>query len=194
MYWQVYLHKTGLAADKMLVKIIDRARYLLRNEYKDNSLNTPINKYLTNEYDKEEIGLNPSILNDFSTLDDHDIWTALKQWQNSDDKILSYLSHSFINRRLFKIKMTNQNPVKYTKEIVDKLSHTTGLNKKDLKYYVDKGKISNAAYIKTSQKIKLLKKTGDVIDIANATDLPNIKAMSRIVSKHYITWANDLLL
>ena len=194
MYWQVYLHKTGLAADKMLVKIIKRARHLLSNGYQDSNLNSRLDKFLTNDFDKNEISKNPSILDDFSKLDDHDVWTAIKQWQDCEDKVLSYLSRSFINRRLFKIQLSNQNPVEFTKEIVEKLKKVTNLNNKELKYYYDKGKISNAAYIRTSQKINLLKKTGEVMDIANATDLPNIKAMSRIVSKHYITWANEVTL
>lgn len=194
MYWQVYLHKTGLAADKMLIKIVERARHLLNTGYSGLNLDTRITKYLINNYSKEEINNNPSILDEFSTLDDHDIWTALKQWQHCEDKILSYLSKSFINRRLFKIQLTNQNPSKFTDKIVKELKLATSISNRELKFYYDKGKVSNAAYIKTSQKIYLLKKTGEVMDIADATDLPNIKAMSRIVSKHYITWANEILL
>lgn len=194
MYWQVYLHKTGLAADKMLVKIVERARYLLKSGYSDDYLNTSINSYLLSEYERNGLEVNPEILDQFSTLDDHDIWTALKKWQYSTDTILSYLSKSFVNRRLFKIKLSNDNPTLFTSEIVDQLRTATGHTNRDLTYYYVKGKVSNAAYIKTGQKIKLLKKTGEVIDIADATDLPNIKAMSRIVSKYYITWANEVLL
>lgn len=194
MYWQVYLHKTGLAADKMLVKIIKRARFLAKKSSSMLIPHSSINHYLKDNITHQDLIENPDRLDNFSSLDDHDIWFAVKFWQHNDDKILSFLSKSFINRRLFKIKLSNTKQTKFNQQIIVELANKTKLNKNEINYLFDQGKISNAAYIKTGQKIKMLKKSGEVINIEDATDLPNIKAMSRIVSKYYVCWANELLL
>ena len=194
MYWQVYLHKTGLAADKMLVKIIKRARFLAKKSSAVLIPHSSINHYLKDNITHQDLIENPDRLDNFSSLDDHDIWFAVKFWQHNDDKILSFLSKSFINRRLFKIKLSNTKQTKFNQQIIVELANKTKLNKNEINYLFDQGKISNAAYIKTGQKIKMLKKSGEVINIEDATDLPNIKAMSRIVSKYYVCWANELLL
>ena len=194
MYWQVYLHKTGLAADKMLVKIIERARHLILNNSPDPILASTIGQHLANELRPEVYSDTATLLDKFSALDDHDIWYAIKKWQACEDIVLAYLSKSFINRNLFKIRLTSDSESTFNQEIVSGLKDKTGLNELDLSFLYDQGTVSNAAYIKTGQKIKMLKKTGEVINIDDATDLPNIKAMSRIVSKNYICWANEVVL
>jgi len=193
MYWQVYLHKTGLAADRMLVKIIERARSVA-HENKSNSQTTPIDSYLVRELELKDFKSSTLLLTDFGSLDDHDVWSAIKLWQKSEDKILAYLCKAFINRRLFKINLSSDNQDALSKTVIRTLSEETNLKEAELNYLFDQGKISNAAYIKTGQKIKLLRKTGEVINIEETTDLPNITAMSRIVSKNYICWANKVLL
>lgn len=194
MYWQVYLHKTGLAADKMLVKIIERARHLIANNNLDQHFYTSIGQYLANDLSPEVYSDTDTLIDNFSTLDDHDIWCAIKKWMSCDDQVLSYLSKSIINRRLFKIKLTSDSQTAANQIIIGDLRVKTGLDDIDLSFLYDQGTVSNAAYIKTGQKIKMLKKTGEVINIDDATDLPNIKAMSRIVSKNYICWANEVVL
>ena len=194
MYWQVYLHKTALAADKMLVKIINRARLLLKNGENHFIIKSAIGNHLSKGINSSSPSKKTSTLDDFSSLDDHDVWSAIKSWQYSDDKILAYLCRSLINRKLFKIRLTNTRKELNIKDVVGNLKTKTKLSTKDLRFLYEEGKISNAAYIKTSQKIKLLKKSGEVINIEEATDLPNIKAMSRIVSKNYICWANEVFL
>lgn len=179
MYWQVYLHKTGLAADIMLSKILKRARTLLQSDHASDIHATHLGQYLAHP--------DPDI-DAFCSLDDHDVWAAIKYWQSSRDSILAFLCYSFINRKLFKIRLTNE-PTGTQNNKINQLRSKTDLSEKDLEYFYDIGSISNAAYIKTGQKIKLLKKSGEVINIENATDLPNINAMSRIVSKHYVCWA-----
>ncbi|RLD24075.1 MAG: phosphohydrolase [Bacteroidetes bacterium] len=194
MYWQVYLHKTGLAADKMLVKIIERARHLVVNKQSKSILESTIGRHLASD---PESGLGSDaadLIDKFSALDDHDIWCAIKSWQSCDDKILALLSNSFINRRLFKISLTSDSQPDFNQQIISNLRSKTNFNDVDLSFLYDEGTVSNAAYIKTGQKIKMLKKTGEVINIDDATDLPNINAMSRIVSKNYICWANKLVL
>jgi HD superfamily phosphohydrolase len=194
MYWQVYLHKTGLAADKMLVKIIERARHLILNNNSATNLDSTISQHLANESSPEAYSDTTSLIDKFSTLDDHDIWCSIKKWQACEDSVLAYLSKSIINRKLFKIKLTSEDLSGVNQDIINELRDKTSLNDLDLSFLYDKGTVSNAAYIKTGQKIKMLKKTGEVINIDDAIDLPNIKAMSRIVSKNYICWANEVVL
>lgn len=194
MYWQVYLHKTGLAADKMLVKIIERARHLISNKNSAINLDSTISQHLANESRPKVYSDTATLIDKFSTLDDHDIWCAIKKWQACEDRILAYLSKSIINRKLFKIKLTSEGLSAVNQEIINDLRSKTRLNDLDLSFLYDKGTVSNAAYIKTGQKIKMLKKTGEVINIDDAIDLPNIKAMSRIASKNYICWANEVIL
>jgi len=130
-------------------------------------------------------------LDEFCELDDHDVWAAIKDWRKSNDKILAYLSQAFINRKLFKIILSSK-PIVQKQEIIDKLSTGSSLSGEELANFYSEGSISNAAYIRTGQKIKMLRKSGEVIDIEDATDLPNINAMSQIVSKHYFCWFNQL--
>jgi HD superfamily phosphohydrolase len=194
MYWQVYLHKTGLAADRMLGKIIERARYLTNHNgllpYQD----SPIKDYLVKRLTHKDFQNSTPLLMEYGALDDHDIWAAIKQWKNAEDKILAYLCNSFINRNLFKIELSNEDQNSLSQDVISKLASETSLEETDLKFLYDHGQISNAAYIKTGLKIKLLRKNGEVINIEEATDLPNINAMSRIVSKNYICWANKVFL
>jgi len=194
MYWQVYLHKTGLAADKMLVKVIERARLLIAENYSDPKFNSTITQLLTHDMESKAFARSKDGIEEFSSMDDHDIWCSIKQWHGSSDKILSYLCRSLINRRLFKIKFLDENQDSENQNIIDDLQMRTKLNDIDLSFLYDKGTVSNAAYIKTGKKIKLLKKSGEVINIEDTTDLPNIKSMSRIVSKNYICWANEVFL
>ena len=187
MYWQVYLHKTGLAADKMLLKIIGRARFVKNAHTNSSNLLTPFENYINKNM---TAAIGEKELDAFCNLDDHDVWASIKKWQQSSDQILSFLSKSLLNRRLFKIKLQNED-ADNAPHIVN-LGKNLGLNTTDLAFLYDEGKITNAAYIKTGKKIKLLKKSGEVINIEDATDLPNIKGMSSIISKYYFCWANEV--
>ena len=130
----------------------------------------------------------------FCGLDDHDVWAAIKEWQISDDFILSTLCTMLINRRLFKIVLSSKQ-IDERDKLLRELKISAKIEDDDkLKYFYDEGSISNSAYIRTGQKIKMLRKSGEVIDIEEATDLPNINAMSRVVSKNYFCWANNLKL
>lgn len=190
MYWQVYLHKTGVAADTMLNNIIMRAK-----ELKQNGINifasSQLSRFLSNPIDLDSFKKDPEVLNDFVLLDDYDIWASIKNWSEEKDPILSYLSSALLNRNLYKIKLGNE-PYTELKGDLDKQLLAQGKPKEDLHYYVSKGSISNAAYMAHNQKIRLLKKDGSVVDIEETADLPNIKAMSKIVTKYYLCWPKEL--
>jgi hypothetical protein len=129
----------------------------------------------------------------FCSLDDHDVWSAIKEWQDSEDMILATLCRSLVNRNLFKIILSSK-PIAERQTTVAELAQKSKLSHNELAYFYDEGRISNSAYIRTGNKIKMLRKSGQVIDIEEATDLPNINAMSRVVSKNYFCWANNLKL
>lgn len=190
MYWQVYLHKTGVAADVMLNNIITRAKWLSQNGERIYA-SPALTLFLEKNIDLESFKLNETILNHFIQLDDYDIWASIKNWSNEKDPVLSYLSKSLLNRNLYKIKLGNE-PYNTLKDKLLRQLTENGKPEDELAYYVSDGSISNAAYMAHNQKIKLLKKSGKVVDIEETADLPNIKAMSKIVTKYYLCWPKEL--
>ncbi|VAW26585.1 dNTP triphosphohydrolase, broad substrate specificity [hydrothermal vent metagenome] len=192
MYWQVYLHKTGIAADAMLKNILIRAKHLLTNGI-NLPVVAPLKSFLSNNVTLNQIKSDVNVLNQFVQLDDYDIWAAIKSWTSSKDKILSDLATSLINRKLYKIKLSNK-PLDQLKIKLEKSLIANGVAKEDLSFYITEGSISNEAYMAHNQKIRLLKKDGSVVDIEKTADLPNIKAMSKIVTKYYLCWSKELTL
>ncbi len=194
MYWQVYLHKAAVGADVMLTNLIKRARKLSQE---NNSFQaTPgLLFFLKNETTSNDFIQKPELLETFCELDDSDIWGSLKFWAKSDDFILSQLSQHLLNRRLYAIDLTNELPEKSRiAELRRKAQTLYAINEKESKSFVNKGTVSNAAYVLKDQTINILTKSGEVKDVAQATDLPNIKAMSKIVTKHYLCYPKELTL
>jgi len=194
MYWQVYLHKTTICADRMLNNILDRARFLYdRNS--DVYIPLHLKPFIENDVSIEDFRNDDIYMSSYLSLDDFDIWHALKTWIDSDDRILPSLSESLLNRRLFQIDVSNEKPGSDTiKELKSKVRSSLNLSSKDVDFLVSSGSISNAAYIAEGKKINILTKNGNVIDITKAADLPNIKAMSKIVRKYYLCWPKNISL
>ena len=194
MYWQVYLHKTTVAVEQMLNGLLLRARKVI---IKDKNLfaSPSLRYFLIEDVDSKTISQNPEAINNFLELDDYDVWCAIKVWGSHEDKILSDLSKRLINRRLFKVEMSNE---KVEKEdlIRAKKSVTKNLNleAKYLKYYIQKGELSNSAYLPESSTIKILMKNGSLMEVSQAADLPNIKAISKIVKKFYLCYPQNVYL
>jgi len=190
MYWQVYLHKAALSAEVMLVSLVNRARFLMKNGH--NLQATPALSFFLQ---KSNHASEPELLKRFTQLDDGDIWGSIKFWVDSDDFVLKKLSQQVLNRQLFRIHVSNE---KIKKENLNKLTEQVAdlynLSVADAKFFVQKGKVSNAAYVSKNQTINILTKSGQVTDVAHATDLPNIKAMSKIVKKHYACFPKELSL
>jgi len=188
MYWQVYLHKTTVAAEKMLIKIIQRAKYLVLNGVSIES--SPAFKvFLSHDYSLQDFTTNRDVLDNFLNLDDSDIISAVKYWQNNPDVVLSTLSRMLLNRDLFKVRLSG----KATQEdelanLIKIVSKRYGISTEDASYLIAEGSMTNAAYISGGQRINVLMKDGRIIDIADAADLPNIAAMSKIVKKYYLCW------
>jgi hypothetical protein len=134
------------------------------------------------------------VLNKFSQLDDYDIISAIKEWQESDDFILSSLSKMIINRDLLKVKLSSE---KFDKEVLTKLlerfSKQNNCSLQDAKYFIFKGKIENQAYSKDAEPIHILKKDKTIEDVVEASDQLNLKALSKPVTKYYICYPKQLI-
>ncbi len=193
MYWQVYLHKTSISAEEMLIQLIKRAKHLLSVQievFASESLKIFINQTIG----IEDFRKNTSYIDHFCKLDDYDIWGAIKVWQSHPDKILSTLSKNLLDRKLLKIAISNK-PFGQSvlEDLYQQCSTQLNIQLDEAAYFCMKGEISNAAYIKNNKNINILTKSGDLIDIAEASDLPNIKALSNIVKKYYIAWPKGLV-
>lgn len=185
MYWQVYLHKTAIAAETMLIQILRRAKDLMAQGTKLNC-SKPLLVFLSKTYTWDEFASNEELLIAFTDLDDHDIWAALKDWKNEKDKILRYLCESFLTRKLFKCKLGTQ-PLPKSKitEMETKIQESLGIGFEELSYFVVEGSTSNAAYVQGDNTIKMVDKQGQVVELMLASDLPTIQALSKIVKKYY---------
>ena len=194
MYWQVYLHKAGVSAEKMLIKIIERARRLTRKN-QDVFASPPLKLFLSRDIGIELFAEEEGVLDSFAQMDDYDIWGAIKMWAHHPDRILSSLCQMLLERKLFRIKLTNEAPGKdEIKHIEQQIMETYDLKPNEVKYFFSHGKVTNNAYMISDKEIRILSKSGQVRDVVEAADLPNIKAMSKIVRKYYRCWPKDISL
>lgn len=192
MYWQVYLHKATVSAEKMLISVIKRAKDLVR-EGQEVFASPSLKLFLEEEVTLSRFREEPVFLKAFCELDDYDIWGAIKIWNNHDDPILSRLSNMLLNRKLFKVILSND---ELDEEDLNRLKHRImkafSITEEQVKYFLVYGSMSNSAYLAGGQTINVLTKSGEVLDVAMASDLPNIKAMSKIVRKYYICWPKSV--
>lgn len=186
MYWQVYLHKTSVACEKMLVSTLLRAKELALKGV-ELFASPSLRFFLYNNVDKEEFYNNPECIEHFIQLDDNDIWTTLKAWSYHQDIVLSTLSQGIINRRLFKIEVS---PVPFSKsrkeEILDKISAQLQISPKEARYFLLTSTIENNMYKKEDDSIEIMFNDGETKNIAEASDMLNISLLSRKVKKYYI--------
>ncbi len=193
MYWQVYLHKTTVSAEKMLINLISRAKDLQRSGAKLQGSDEFI-YLLENNFTLNDFKASTDLQEIFAGLDDFDIWGAIKLWKGNGDYILRNISNMFLTRNLFKINLNNQPfPKEELMEMKRQAQKTLGIPQEDLPYFFSYGSISNNAYV-AKERILIQTKKGNVIDVAQAADLPNIKAMSKIVKKYYACRAKKLTL
>ncbi|MGI9545478.1 MAG: HD domain-containing protein, partial [Cyclobacteriaceae bacterium] len=192
MYWQVYLHKTTVSAEKMIIQLVSRAKTLLQKD-KEIFCGPQLRLFLETNYRLKDFDRQPELLEAYASLDDFDIWGAIKEWQTHPDPILSGISKMLLTRNLFQIRMSNK-PAKNQEiqQLCRSIQNKFKLERKDALCLLDHGTLSNAAYISRGPGINILHKDGRVEDIAQASDLPNIKAMSKIVKKYYLCWPKSV--
>jgi len=188
MYWQVYLHKTVVSGEFMLINAIRRARKLAREGVE--LFGSPsLLFFLKNTITLDDFKTNQQVLEHFANLDDNDITGALKVWQNNDDKVLSYLSKSLINRRLHKIEISKEpfspDRIEFEIEMVKKDFRFTDEEARCLVY---SEQLSNNAYSQVKQTINLLMKNGTTMDVSMASDNLNISALAQPVEKYCLCY------
>jgi len=190
MYWQVYLHKTSLVAESLLIRVLKRAKELSVKGVKLPASNA-LSFFLENEINKKNF--TSEVLEKFSKLDDYDIVWAMKEWSTSDDLVLSKLSTMIINRDLLKVKMKKK-PFRVTKkeEKIEKIKVEYNISCADVDYFVFDGKITNQAYHLDKQNIKILYKSGKIVDVVKATDQFNLKALSKPVTKYFMCYPKHI--
>jgi HD superfamily phosphohydrolase len=194
MYWQVYLHKTAVSAERMMVNIIRRAQYLY-HAGEPLMCSEALKVFLKENHTLDDFSEQHHLLESFGQLDDNDIWGAIKIWKDHQDEILAGLCNRLLLRELFQIRLRNS-PIKKS-EIESarlKIHQAFGVLRKDATYLFSYGRVSNEAYITDGKPINILMKSGKVVDIALASDLPSIKAISKIVEKNYICWPKNISL
>ena len=194
MYWQVYLHKTSVSAERLLVNLIKRAQYLFHSGEKLGGSES-LKSFLKHHYTLEDFKEKHFVLDAFGKLDDMDIWGAIKIWQSHRDPILQMLCTMLLHRQLFQIKLTSD-PIKKgeIEKVRNGITKEYTLLRNDATYLFSIGTVSNEAYLAEKHAIHILTKSGEVVDIAQASDLPSIKAMSKIVKKNYLCWPKNVYL
>ena len=189
MYWQVYLHKTGIVAEQLLIRILKRAKELLD---KGDNLDCSRALLFFMQHKINIENFNRKVLDMFAKLDDIDVLGAIKIWQEHDDFVLSRLCQMLINRKLLNIKLKNK-PINglIKKRYFDAFKEEYDLSDEDTAYFVFSGEIENQAYNLENQNINILKKNGKLVDVAKASDHLNITALSKKVTKYYICYPKD---
>lgn len=186
MYWQVYLHKTGIVGEQLLNRILKRAKELF-NGGVGLECSMPLCYFMKNAIGTDNF--DRKTLEVFSKLDDIDILSAIKQWQTHDDFVLSKLCTMLINRKLLHIKIKNK---PFKKEKIEKrfkeFQTEYRLSTAEVEYFVFSGTIDNKAYDMGSQHINILKKDGKTVDVAKASDHLYLKTLSKRVTKYYMCY------
>lgn len=186
MYWQVYLHKTVLCVEQMLVKAIERAKYLIA-QGTELDASPALRYFLKNKVRLKDFEANNEALHYYSQLDDVDIMSAFKYWQHSNDKVLRLLSRAILDRKLFKIEISNR-AFSYGKirNLNKAAMQYFKLSEEEAGYLVFSDSTSNYAYNPKENRINILMNNGEITDIALASDQLNISVLSVPVTKYYV--------
>ena len=186
MYWQVYMHKTVVSAEYMLIHTLRRAKHLAQKGH-EIFASPSLAYFLYNNIGKNDFEKDNTALNNFASIDDNDIWSGIKVWQSSDDFVLSFLAKGLINRGLFKIEISD---TPFSDERIEseraRVSKQFDISNEDLDYMVYSQLLSNNAYNSSKQNIMLLKKNGDIVDLPSASDNLNISALAQPVEKYFL--------
>ena len=193
MYWQVYLHKTSICVESMLIQLLRRARFLMRQPGSETLFASPAFRlFLENDVSLTEFRMEPRYLRAFTELDDFDVWACIKYWSTHPDRTLATICRMLLDRHLYKIVHATE---PFAPELIAEIEQQLrqqGITDDEMAYFLVEGQATNAAYLPSGDQINIKLKTGQVIDIADASDLPNIKALTHIVRRYYICWAKNL--
>ena len=184
MYWQVYLHKTVLSAEMMLVKIIQRAKELIAGGIKTEAATWALNYFLQNPPVKHKTDEH---LDTFCSLDDFDVMATVKNWMDHPDKILSILCRGLVDRKLYKVKLqANAFDDSFVNEKKKELAKRFAISNEEADYFVFTGEAMNTTYNPEDERINILFKDGSVKDISKVDNALIHQHLSSPVKKQYI--------
>ena len=186
MYWQVYLHKTAIAADHMLNNVLQRAKDLYKAGECNLNLTPHLEYFISKDVSLKAFLEEDEHLKQFVLLDDIDIMNALKMWMSHSDPVLSYLSTAIINRNLFKIKFIDHSSEAYIQKIQTEFFEGHPALKGFEKYFLNKGDVTNNAYIPGRDSILIKMKDGSVKDFVEVAEVLSIESLSNPIMKSYI--------
>lgn len=188
MYWQVYLHKTSVAAEKMLVNILTRAKQIAVND-KTLFASPALHYFLYENIEKRTFVQSAQALEHFAMLDDTDVICAIKVWSQHSDVVLSELCKAFTNRRLFKVEIgISSISLAKRNDLVEQYCRHFGIESKDAAYFMGDEVVSTDTYSPQDDTINILYKDGTLKDIAEASDMLNISVLTKKVEKHYFCY------
>ena len=179
MYWQVYLHKTAVAYEKVLVNTLTRAKDLTRQGV-DVFAPPALKFFLQNDVDANWFGSHEEALKWYEELDDNDIWSAMKVWKHADDKILATLATDMLDRHIFKVEV-HEEPVSEERieELTDSIARHMGIDRRDAHYLMSVNTIQKDMYSVDDDSIAILYKDGTIKDISLASELLNVSLLSK---------------
>ncbi|MBO5679432.1 MAG: HD domain-containing protein [Bacteroidaceae bacterium] len=186
MYWQVYLHKTSVACEKMINNTLLRAKELAQ-QGTELYVSPALRYFLYNNITRETFFSDEHCLDTFIQLDDNDIWCALKAWATHEDKVLATLSRGLVNRRLFKVEMSTTPFTRQHKtEITQRICDTLKISKKEATYLFCSSTQEKDMYSAADDHIEILYNDGSTRDIAEASDMFNLSLLQKKVKKYII--------
>ena len=188
MYWQVYLHRTCVAYEKVLVNMLTRAKDLIKAG-QDVFASPSLHYFLSNDVDAQWFSKHLEALRNYEELDDSDIWSAMKVWKHHEDKILSTLATDMLDRRIFKVEV-HEDPI--SEERIEGLLHEIaqqlGIPVEDAHYLMNVSTISKDMYNVEDDSIAILYKNGEIRDISEASELLNVQLLSKKIRKYYLCY------
>ena len=188
MYWQVYLHKTAVGYEKVLVNMLRRAKHLCRQG--EQLFASPALAYfLQNDVDAKWFEKHEEALQMYEELDDSDLWSAMKAWKHSSDKILAMLATNMLDRRIFKVEVLDEPPTDEEINLLqERIAKATGIEKQDAHYLMSLNTIQKDMYSVDDDSIDILYKDGTIKDISEASEILNVALLSKKIRKYYLCY------
>lgn len=188
MYWQVYLHKTAVGYEKVLVNMLTRAKELVHNGM-EVFASPALSYFLKNDVDRKWFAEHEEALEMYEELDDSDLWSAMKAWKHSPDRILSILATDMLDRKIFKVEV-HDDPVSQEtiEQLQKKIAESVGIDIKDAHYLMSLNRIQKDMYSIDDDSIDILYKDGTVKDISEASEILNVALLSKKIRKYYLCY------
>ena len=188
MYWQVYLHKTAVAYEKILVNLLSRAKYLAK-EGKDIFAPPHLKYFLYNNIDANQFYQQPEALRNYELLDDNDIWCSIKVWASNEDRILSILAQDLLNRNIFQVEVSEEPFTdEKIKQITNSLARKYGVSEEETLYLMSVNSIYKDMYDVHDENIVILTKNGEIKDLAEMSEILNMALLSKKNRKYYLCY------